>query len=424
MVSEEEIRINKSRLESNLKELALIGLNEKGGIDRTFGSETDIRAREWIKSLWKNKLDLALKVDPIANIWGHKEGREKLPPIVLGSHHDAVANGGKYDGALGVLLATEIMETIKENNLTLRHPLELVSFSAEEPNPFNLATLGSKTIAGKLSKEKLKGTVDKINNIKLEATVLKLGGNLDKLEEAFVKEDELAAFIECHIEQGRNLYDKGISLGVVTKITGIYREQITVKGEANHAGTTLMKYRHDSVLAAAEVCLALESAVNALGREDVVGTIGYVNVFPNSANIIAGEVSLTLEIRSIDPEAVKAVLSDFTDKVNEIAARRGVKIERDNILNQREVAMDEVVRASLRKAAELLSEPYMELPSMAGHDAAHVAKVAKAGMIFVPSIDGKSHCAEEKTDISDIEKAGNAMLKAVLILDKELDSND
>lgn len=415
------IHANKERLETNLKRLSQIGRNEEGGIDRAFGSSADIEARNWIKALWKDKLETEVRTDAAANMWAYISGTEKLSPIVVGSHHDAVKNGGMYDGALGVLLATEVMQRIIEEKIELRHPLSIVSFSAEEPNPFNVSTLGSKVAAGKLTKKQLWHIKDERTDTRLQDAIKKLGGDMEKLDQVLINPGDISAFIECHIEQGRNLYDKAVSIGVVTEITGIYREKIHIFGEANHAGTTLMKHRHDAILTAAEICIMLEKAVTDINRNDLVGTVGYISASPNSANIIAGEASLILEVRSTNSKVVKEVLKNLKPKFEEVMNRRKVKIVRETILNQLEVSMDSIIRDSLKRAAEEINEQTLELPSMAGHDAAHIAKVAKTGMLFVPSIDGKSHCPDENTNINDIEKAANVLIQAVLILDKELD---
>lgn len=323
MENNQHININKRRIYDNLNRLSTFGRNENGGIDRSFGDKADIEARKWIEKLWKEDLGLKVKIDPIANIWAKLDGQAELSPIVIGSHHDAVANGGMYDGALGVMLATEVMQTLKENNIRLKHPFCIVSFSAEEPNSFNISTLGSKVLSGKLTAEKLKNVMNETKSIKLEDAVLKLGGNLNKLNEALLKPNDIGAFIECHVEQGRNLYDKKLSLGIVTKITGIYREKIRIIGEANHAGTTLMRYRHDALLAASEVCLELERTIKEMDRDNLVGTIGNMNVSPNSANIIPGEVSLILEVRSTDYDVVKKVIDKIANKISKISTRRG-----------------------------------------------------------------------------------------------------
>lgn len=415
------ICVNKERIEDNLKKLSTFGINKKGGIDRSFGSSTDVAARKWIKASWEKDLELPVTVDAAANLWIRMDGEENLPAIVLGSHHDAVANGGMYDGALGVILAEEVMKKIKEEKYKLRHPLAVVSFSAEEPNPFNISTLGSRSVSGKLKKEQLKDVVDKINNTKLEDAVALLGGDLENLDKAVIKPKDISAFIECHIEQGRRLYDRKLSLGVVTKITGIYREEIHIIGEANHAGTTLMEHRHDAMLAASEVCLSLEKIIKNMNRDDVVGTVGYIKASPNSANIIAEDVSIIVEIRATESYIVKSILEDLSTAMNRVSNKRTVKILRKIILNQPEVSMDETIRTSLKRAIKSMEEPFIEIASMAGHDSAHMAEITKTGMLFVPSIGGKSHCPDEKTNIDDIEKVGNALLQTVLMLDKELD---
>lgn len=415
------ISVNKDRIENNLKVLSKYGMNENCGIDRNFGSEADASAREWLIDLWHRELNCKAYVDPIANLWVRLEGTENLKPIVLGSHHDSVKNGGMYDGALGVILASEVLMKIKEENIKLRHPLALVSFSAEEPNPFNISTLGSRTSVGKVSKEQLKAAFDNNTHIKLEAAVSKVGGDVDKIEKPLLKAGDLSAFIECHIEQGRNLFDKNLAIGVVSRVTGIYREKINIIGEANHAGTTQMEFRHDALLTASELCLAFEKIIKAFKRSDVVGTIGWINIEPNSVNIIPGKADLIVEVRAPKLEIKKMILNCFTGCIEDISRRRKANISREVILDQADVTFNDTVINSLKKASMSRGEEFMELVSMAGHDSVHMNDITKTGMLFVQSINGKSHCPEEKTNIEDIVKAGNVLLEAVLSLDKELD---
>lgn len=415
------IYINKDRLENHLRTLATFGMNKGGGIDRSLGSKADREAREWLGQLWQEAFQTQVKIDPIANMWAGIEGEEPLPPIVLGSHHDAVKNGGRFDGALGVLMATEVIQRLKEQNHRMRHPLKIVSFSAEEPNPFNVSTLGSRTITGKLKKEDLQDVVHSETNVKLKDTIKQLGGDLEELAAAVLKPGDFRAFIECHIEQGRNLFDSGTPVGIVTKITGIYREKIRITGEANHAGTTQMKFRHDALLAASELNVAFENLILETNKKTVAGTIGYLKVFPNSANIVPGEVELIAEIRTPDSEILQQMIPLFEQSIVRIEKKRGVQMSRKVILNQESIEMDSRIQKALKEAMIFMEEPFLELPSMAGHDAVHMAGIAHTGMLFVPSIDGKSHCPEENTSMEDIVKAGNVLLKTVLILDKELD---
>ncbi len=156
-----EVFINSKRVENRLKELSSFGINKEGGIDRSIGSDSDVKARKYLVNILENELKAEVNIDPIANIWAQVKGSEDLQPITLGSHHDAVPNGGKFDGALGVLLAMEVAQRIIEENIKLRHPLQIVSFSAEEPNPFNISTLGSRVATGKISKEQVENAKNK-----------------------------------------------------------------------------------------------------------------------------------------------------------------------------------------------------------------------------------------------------------------------
>lgn len=430
------MKINLERLEKNLKELSQFGRNEDGGIDRSLGSEAEEEARSW---LLEKALDMgaAIKIDAMANIWiNWKTTNCDNKPITLGSHHDAVPDGGMYDGALGVLIGLEIMQTLKENRVPLKHPLQVVSFTAEEPNPFNISTMGSRGVTGKLTLEQLQASRHLLTGESLTAALKRAGGNIQGLLKAQLGKDDMAAFLECHIEQGRNLYDNQLSAGTVSKITGIYRELITVKGEANHGGTTLMNHRHDAFLAAAQAALAVEETAKALNRRDVVATVGWLEVNPNSANIISGNTKFIMEFRFPVELVKQQMLQNIEKEFFVIENIRGISFHREIILDQAPAPMDEGImkiigeeiskeQAPLSTAAEESSglefiDHVPVLVSMAGHDAVHMSGITKTGMIFVQSIEGKSHCREEKTNSKDIEIAGNALLNAVLRLDKEL----
>jgi N-carbamoyl-L-amino-acid hydrolase len=415
------ITVNERRIAERIRWLAQFGMNKEGGIDRSLGSKADIQAREWLKELWKTELQAAVTVDPAANLWAERAGKETLKPIVLGSHHDAVANGGKYDGAVGVLLATEVVQSLNEASCKLRHPIKVVSFSAEEPNPYNISTLGSRLITGVLDSQQVGDATHVHTHEKLSETLKKLGGDVTNVANHLLTGDDVGAFLECHIEQGRRLLDRGLSLGVVSTITGIYREEITIYGEANHAGTTEMENRHDALLAGAELSLAVEQAINKQRRSDVVGTVGHLEIFPNSANIIPGKAQLILEMRTSNDQVLKELLLQLADKCTEIENKRQIIIKRKIILDQKAVPMDPMIRETLQQSIKASGDSYLDLSSMAGHDSVHMVPIAKTGMLFVPSIEGKSHCPEEETRIEDIVKAGNVLIRTVIALDKELD---
>lgn len=416
------MRINKERLEKNLFEFRKIGKNQYSGIDRAFGSEADRQARKWLIRYWENQLQLPVRIDAIANMWVRKEGLYHLPPLVIGSHHDAVPNGGMYDGALGVLAATEIVETLLEHDFHTRHPIEIVSFTGEEPNPFNVSTLGSKVLSGRLRKRDLKRLSSIEDGRSLQDCIAKVGGDIEKADEILIKPGDICTFIELHIEQGKRLFEKKQSSAAVSCITGIYRENITIYGDANHGGTTVMLDRQDALLAACSFNLAFEKLLRKENNPEVVGTVGYLTVFPNAVSIIPGKVELVLEIRTCEPEIRKKIAKDLNNVVQSIEKERHVKFERRLNLDQPAMPMDQDVINAVTQGIKSTGEPKTEYVSMAGHDAANMQRVAKSGMIFTQSIDGKSHCPGEYSKIEDIEKTVNAMLQALIRLDEEMDA--
>ncbi|RUS46199.1 Zn-dependent hydrolase [Cohnella sp. AR92] len=417
-----DLRVNASRIEMRITELGEIGRNAGGGMDRTTFTPAELEAREWLKARLR-ELGLESRSDEAANIWARREGSsdrsENLPVIAFGSHLDSVPNGGRYDGALGVLLALEVMEVLAENDIRTRHPFELVSFSAEEPNPFGLSTFGSRTVAGKLTRRHLEGVRDPQGTLLVDA-LRAAGGDPDAFERARRRPEELAAFLEVHIEQGLRLLDRGIPVGIVSAITGIYREDVIVIGEANHAGTTLMANRKDALMAASELMLAFEAACREHPSEETVGTIGTIENRPNAANIIPGQVRFHLELRGRSRSDIGEALEAWEREAEAIMARRGVKLERKLLLDQPPAVMDPIIAEVCAKEASRLGYETLSLGSMAGHDAAHMASLTRAGMLFVPSLGGKSHCPDEESRIDDIEQTANVLLHSLLALDDQL----
>ena len=411
------MEIDTKRLHARLEQLARFGCNDRGGIDRSVGSRADREARAWLTEQWK-QAGLTVRTDAIANLWARAPGPVGAP-IVLGSHHDAVPDGGRFDGALGVLLATEVVQTLQESGIPMRHPLEVVSFTAEEPNPFGLSTLGSRAITGKLTAAQVGAACDE-NGRCLTDVIAELGGDVTALVSQKLRPGVKAAYLEPHIEQGRNLYDAGLAVASVDRITGIYREYITVEGEANHAGTTTMPRRHDALLAAGELALALETTVSEQNRCDVVGTVGKFNVFPNAANIIPGQVELILELRTPDRALRTEILEAFTARIAEIEAKRGIHFVRQVNLDQAEVILDPVVTTAIAKGCKTVQNQEVTLVSMAGHDAVHMSGICPAGMLFIQSVAGISHSRKELTHDPEIDAAAQALMQAVIELDRTL----
>ncbi|MFD1774723.1 Zn-dependent hydrolase [Paenibacillus rhizophilus] len=415
------LRINRDRLEHSIHELAVYGLNGQGGLDRTAFTPAELEARVWLMAALADG-GFGVRVDGAANIWGRRDGEHlELPAIVCGSHIDTVPNGGKYDGALGVLMALEILRTLNDKGIVTRHPFELVSFSAEEPNPFGLSTFGSRAVTGKLTLEQI-SEAKNVEGKPLTEALEEAGGSLKGLGHGPISKEEVGAFVEVHIEQGKRLIGRGIPVGVVTAITGIYREEVTVCGEANHAGTTLMEDRCDALTAAAEMILAAEDICRTFPAAEVVGTVGQLRLLPNAPNIIPAEVGFLAEFRGETEAQLHAVVNEWSDRFQLLGQRRRAAVTRKLILNQAPSPMDRTVIEAMERMAGMLEIPSLRLGSMAGHDAAHLASVTRSGMLFVPSIDGKSHCPEEESRMDDIEHTANVLLYTLLDLDIILDT--
>ena len=412
--------INGARLMHNLFTMAKFGQNEGGGIDRSLGSQADYDTREWLKSYWQEHLQVNPETDAIANLWVKYSGIENKKPLVIGSHHDAVPDGGKYDGAMGVLIATEVLETIVEQGIMLKHPLYVISFTGEEPNPYNLSTLGSKVISGRLRKEDLFPIHNRETGESLENTIKRLGGDISSLEEARIHPGELAGFLEVHNELGRHLEAQGLHVSGVSTITGIYREEIQVCGENNHAGTTMMQDRKDAFLALADFAVGLNEIVGAYKDPDVVGTMGYAKISPNEANIIPGSAVGIIDIRTCEKKIVLEIVKKLNELTKEIEKSRKVKIVRHVLLDQPARFMDEDIIRIVKENLAKINEPEKVMVSMAGHDASNMQLVTKAGMIFTRSVGGKGHCKEEFTEDADVIKAGQLALETILRMDEEL----
>ncbi|GLY11869.1 putative hydrolase [Bacillus badius] len=368
-------------------------------------------------------MGLIVTIDGAANIWGRKKGTgKKQGTIVIGSHLDSVPNGGKYDGPLGVLTAKEIIKTLIENNITLNHDLEIVSFTAEESNDFNLSTFGSRSFAGKLTADMLENVSDS-NGVLIKTELEKVGGGLDKFPEMKQIAKEKKVFIELHIEQGKRLESRDLSVAVINKFVGMYRSSVRVSGQANHSGTTMMEHRNDALTAAAEMILEVERLCRE-DQTDLVGTVGKLMVFPNATNIIPGQVEFNFEVRGEDGKKVRGIVESIRESWRGIAQKRQVEVDENTFLDQNPIDLDQSIVKILQHTAEETNEPHITMASMAVHDAAHMAAVAKSAMIFVKSIDGKSHCPEENSLAEDIEKAGNLMLQGIINIDRELSQNN
>jgi beta-ureidopropionase / N-carbamoyl-L-amino-acid hydrolase len=411
-----KFHIDSQRLQVNLEKLSEFGRNPEGGVTRLGFSETELAAREYVMALMK-QAGLQVRVDPAGNIFGSRPGSENLPILLFGSHIDSVLHGGNFDGDLGSLGAIEVIRALNEQNVKTRHPLEVVIWTNEEGNHFGLTTLGSGVAAGQLGPEILDRKDDQ--GLTLADWIRKYGQDPARLTDARIKPGAVAAFVELHIEQGPNLEENKIPIGVVQGIVGLKRWMCTASGFANHAGTTPMNRRKDALAAASKEILAVREAVRAEpGRQ--VGTVGFVKVDPGAVNVIPGRAQFPVELRDLDPAVIDRLWQYIQQKFKQIDQEENVETACTPLDDAEPASADPLVKSAIYAAAKSLNLATMDLPSGAVQDAQKIAKVAPMGMIFVPSHDGISHSPKEYTSWADAANGVEVLYRTILVLDNQL----
>jgi len=404
-------RVNAIRLEQRITALSEFGKNSHGGLDRVAFSDADIQGRKYLISLMKDA-DLDVRVDEAGNIIGRRKGlASELPPIMFGSHTDTVPDGGKYDGALGVLGAIECVQVLHENDIQTQHPLEVVIFTDEEGG-----LVGSRAMTGTLTSDALEVVSHSKKTVR--QGIVDLGGDPEKLDRVARKEGDIKAFIEIHIEQGKILETKNIDIGVVEGIVGISWWNIAIEGFSNHAGTTPMDMRQDALMAAAHLIIAVNRVVTSVPGSQV-GTVGRINAEPGAPNVIPGKVVMSLELRDLSGEKIQSLYKKIETEAQTIAKRTGTKISFSSIDAMAIPApTDTRIRKYIDKSAKELGLSTLFMPSGAGHDAQDMAKIAPTGMIFIPSVGGISHSPKEYSRPEDITNGVNVLLHTILKIDR------
>lgn len=404
------IKVNSQRIESRIFELAKFGKDSLGRNYRVAYTRGDIEGRNWFIGEMK-KAGLEVSIDAAGNIVGKRNGKNPiLKPIGFGSHIDMVPDGGNYDGCVGSIAALEMIDVLNENKIITDHPLEIIIFSNEEN-----ATIGSSALAGNLNAEELK--VVSQNGLTIAEGTKAIGGNPENIKSAIRKNGDLAAFVELHIEQGGFLEKENIQIGIVEGIVGIKHWDVTVDGFANHAGTTPMNLRHDALLAAAKLIVAVNEVITSYeGRQ--VGTVGKIAVQPGAFNVIPGKVIFGLEIRDLSSDKISKLFKDVEKRAAEIAVNSGTKISFQQKNEIKPALTQKYIQDKIIQSARLLSLTYKYIQSGAGHDSQEMALIAPMGMIFVPSVGGISHSPKEFTKATDMENGANVLLQTILAIDK------
>jgi N-carbamoyl-L-amino-acid hydrolase len=403
------LRVNSKRIEQRIIELAQFGGTPEGGVQRLAYSEADMRARKYIMSLMQ-EAGMKVHIDAPGNIIGRREGRNPgFPVLSTGSHIDTVPQGGKYDGAFGVIAAIECVQVLHENNILTDHPLEVVVFTNEE-----LGLTGSSSMIEKMPAEALQAITR--SGKTLQQGILDLGGDPEKLSEAIRHQGDIESFIETHIEQGGSLDSDKTDIGVVQGIVGQHWWEITIEGAANHAGTTPMDRRQDALLTAAHLIIAINRSLTGVpGRQ--VGTVGRIKAEPDAVNVIPGRVTMSLEIRDLEEEKIDAIFEEIEREAAAIEQKFSTKISFSVGGISTPVPLDKRMIEIISQSAAELGYSYTLMPSGANHDAKLIAGIAPTGMIFVPSVGGISHSPKEFTRPEDMAKGANVLLQSMLKID-------
>ena len=370
----------------------------RGSTCRTFLS---IAMRECYRIVgdWLEAAGAEVTIDAAGNLRGfYPAAQTNAPRLLLGSHLDTVPDAGAYDGVLGVVLAASLLEMLEDRKLPFA--IEVIGFSEEEGVRFSAPFIGSRALVGKLDDELLNRT--DTNGVSVRTAIENFGLKPAEISKAAMNKDSLA-YVEFHIEQGPVLESLGIPLGVVEGIAGQTRAEFTFLGRANHAGTTPMNLRHDAMSAAAEWILEVERV--AKREKGLVATVGRITATPNAANVVAGQVRVSLDVRHKSNDVRTRAVEFLAVQAEEIAHRRGLKVQRKVLLNQPAISMAPFLMTQIDEAAGKAGCATHRMVSGAGHDAMILAEKIPAAMIFLRTPDGISHHPSESVSVEDVAKA-------------------
>ncbi|MDZ7802275.1 MAG: Zn-dependent hydrolase [Trueperaceae bacterium] len=408
-------RIDPTRIDRRVRHLTELTEAERPYTRRAF-TDLYLEARSWLEQEFR-EAGLTPSLDAGANLHGTRPGAEAgLPALTLGSHIDTVPNGGRFDGIAGVITALEAAQALAEAGATLRHELRVIDFLSEEPSDYGASCVGSRALAGTLTSSMLAGV--NASGETLAEGIARMGGEPGALTGPLVREGELAAFMELHIEQGPVLERENVPIGVVGGIVAIHRLQVHVTGRAAHAGTSPMDGRRDALVGAARLVDRVSRRARIWSdQEPFVATIGRLNVRPGGANVVPGEVSLTLEARALDEARVVAFLQEIMAWAEKACGELGLNLRVEEGSTAAAVHCAPEAQRALVAGCEARGHGYRHLNSGAGHDAMQVANVAPVGMIFIPCVDGVSHHPDEEASLQDMVAGAEVFAEALTELD-------
>ena len=398
------MQIDADRLMRRLHQLGDSARDPDGVLSRLALSDQDKVGRELIVG-WMEEADLAVSIDAIGNIFATWGDQIKALPLMIGSHIDSVINAGIYDGCYGVLSGLAVIEALKKQGVEPTFPIVVAAFTNEEGNRYAPDMMGSLVHVGGLDLEQALNTKGKDGSV--------LGDELQRIGFAGpmpVGTIKPRAYLELHIEQGPILEAEGISIGAVEDLQGISWQEITIKGIANHAGTTPTRLRHDAGLAAARINTFLRDRL-ASASTSTVATVGSIEFQPNVINVIPSQANMTVDLRDPDEARLKSAEAQLEDFLEKLALEEAVTISMRRLARFEPVRFDRELVAAIEQAAEQRQLSCRRMTSGAGHDAQMMARICPVAMIFVPSKDGISHNPGEYTDKQSLLQGSTVLLE-------------
>lgn len=406
----ELIQINGSRLWQSLMDLARFGATAKGGVCRLALTDVDKQGRDQLIA-WGRKAGLTVTIDKIGNIFMRREGENpNLPPVVMGSHIDTQPSGGKFDGNFGVLSGLEVIRTLNDLGIKTKAPLEVAAWTNEEGSRFVPVMMGSGVFSHVFSLEHAYAARD-VDGKSVGDEIKRIG---------YVGEQEpgdhpIGAYLEAHIEQGPVLEKHNKTIGVVEAVLGLRWYDCIVQGQEAHAGPTPMEQRKDALQVATHIMqqvIVIANRYQPHGR----GTVGFVKLFPNSRNVIPGQVTFSIDLRNINDTLLDAMDKDIHDVVDKAIKQSGLDITLKQVSYFAPTPFHDKCIQAVRESAEKFGYSHMNAVSGAGHDAVYISHLAPTGMIFIPCKDGISHNEIEETKPEEVTAGGNVLLHTALEL--------
>ncbi|MGI0487339.1 Zn-dependent hydrolase [Pantanalinema rosaneae CENA516] len=405
------LSLDRDRLMDRIDRLAKIGQQPTGSIRRLAFTPEDLQARYLVQQ-WMSEAGMTVRIDAAGNLIGRYAGSiPQAPALATGSHIDTVPSGGRFDGVLGVLAGIEIVRTLREHEIQLQHPLEVIVFTDEESS-----MIGCQAIAGTVLTNTPERYQPRIGR-SIETCLDTIGGNWDAITTAQQTRSQMAAFVELHVEQGIVLEHQQTAIGVVEGVVGMQRHKVTITGQANHAGTTPMHLRQDALVAAAHLILAVQQIAQQQPSQPVA-TVGYLEVAPNAVNIIPGQVELSVDLRDLSSAGLQAMMQQLQTEIDRIATHTQTNITTTPLLCVEPSLAAKHIQTTIAQVCQQLDLSYCALPSRAGHDALEMGRCTDMGMIFVPSRSGISHSEAEYTAPEHCVQGANVLLHTLIALDQ------